>query len=178
MSLYSNFYYYFLRFHWFHFFLKAYFWNFVLECIIVSQCILRRFAELTHLKRPWCWERLRAGGEGNDRGWDSWMTSPTRWTWVWVDSGSWWWTGRPGMLWFMGLERVGHDWVTELNWTKLLLSGFSSKIQLWSWIIANPILHFFSGKMFTYSVTYNFIYYVYNAVLFFQVNATIIMNVR
>ena len=72
--------------------------------------------ELTHLKRPWCWERLRAGGEGEDRGWDGWMASLTQWTWVWVDSGSWWWTGRPGMLRFMGLWRVGHDWATELNW--------------------------------------------------------------
>ena len=71
--------------------------------------------ELTHLKRPWCWERLRAGGEGDNGGWDGWMASPTQWTWVWVDSGSWWWTGRPSMLQFMGSQRVGHDWVTELN---------------------------------------------------------------
>jgi len=60
---------------------------------------------------------LGAGGEGDDRGWDGWMASPTRWTWVWVNSGSWWWIGRPGVLWFMGLQRVGHDWATELNWT-------------------------------------------------------------
>ena len=72
----------------------------------------------SHLKRPRCWERLRAGGEGDDRGWDGWMASPTQWTWVWVDSGSWWWTGRPDMLWFTGSQRVGHDWVTELNWIK------------------------------------------------------------
>ena len=72
---------------------------------------------LTHLKRPWCWERLRAGGEGDDRGWDGWMESLTRWTWVWVDSGSWLWTGRPGMLWFMGSQSIRHDWATELNWT-------------------------------------------------------------
>ena len=71
--------------------------------------------ELTCLKRPWCWERLRAGGEGDDRGWDGWMASPTQWTWVWVDTGSWWWTGRPGVLQSMRLQRVGHDWVTELN---------------------------------------------------------------
>ena len=71
--------------------------------------------ELTHWKRPWCWERLRAGAEGDDRGWDGWMASPTQWTCVWVDSGSWWWTGRPGMLQFMELLRVRHDWVTELN---------------------------------------------------------------
>ena len=72
--------------------------------------------ELTYWKRPWFWEGLRAGGEGDNRGWDGWMASLTRWTWVWVNSGSWWWTGRPGMLWFMGLQRVGHDWATELNW--------------------------------------------------------------
>ena len=69
--------------------------------------------EMTHLKRPWCWERLRA--EGDDRGWGGWMASPTQWTWVWVDSGSWWWTGRPGVLQFIASQRVGHDWVTELN---------------------------------------------------------------
>ena len=72
--------------------------------------------ELTHWKRLWCWEGLWAGGEGDDRGWDGWMASPTRQIWVWVNSGSWWWTGRPGMLRFMGLQRVGHDWATELNW--------------------------------------------------------------
>ena len=69
-------------------------------------------------KKPYCWEGLGAGREGDDRGWDGWMASPTRWTWVWVDSGSWWWTGRPGVLWFMGSQRVGHDWVTEMNWTE------------------------------------------------------------
>ena len=73
--------------------------------------------ELTRWKRPWCWEGLRAGGEGDDRGWDGWMASPTRWAWVWVNSGSWWWTGRPGMLRFTGAQRVRHDWATELNWT-------------------------------------------------------------
>ena len=72
--------------------------------------------ELTHWKKPWCWEGLRAGGEGDIRGWDGWMASPTRWTWVWVNSGSWWWTGRPGVLRFMGSQRVGHNWATELNW--------------------------------------------------------------
>ena len=72
--------------------------------------------ELTHWKRLWCWEGLGAGGEGDDRGWDGWMASPTRWTWVWVNSGRWGWTGRPGVLRFMGSQRVGHDWATELNW--------------------------------------------------------------
>ena len=66
--------------------------------------------------RPWCWERLRAGGEGDDRGWDGWMASWTQRTWVWVNSGSCWWTGRPCVLQSMGSQRVGHDWATELNW--------------------------------------------------------------
>ena len=61
------------------------------------------------------WEGLGAGGEGDDRGWDGWLASLTRWTWVWVNSGSWWWTGRPGVLWFMGSQKVGHDWATELT---------------------------------------------------------------
>ena len=74
--------------------------------------------ELTQWKRLWCWEGLGAGGEGDDRRWDGWMASLTRWTWVWVNSGSWWWTGRLGVLRFMGLQRVGHDWATELNWTE------------------------------------------------------------
>ena len=64
-------------------------------------------------------EGLGAGGKGDDRGWDGWMTSPTRWTWVWVNSGSWWWTGRPDVLQFMGSQRVGHDWATELNWNEV-----------------------------------------------------------
>ena len=72
--------------------------------------------ELTHLKRLWCWERLRAGGEGDDRGWNGWMASQTQWTWVWVSSRSWWWLGRPGVLQFTGSQRVGYNWVTELNW--------------------------------------------------------------
>ena len=82
------------------------------------------FEELTHLKRPWCWERLRAG-EGDDRGWNGWMASPTQWTWLWVDSRSWWWTGMPGVLRFMGSQRVRHDWATELNWTTLLLRSYT-----------------------------------------------------
>ena len=66
------------------------------------------------------WERLRTGGEGDDRRWDAWMASLTQWTWVRVNSGNWWWTGRPGALQFIGSQRVGHNWVTELNWNELL----------------------------------------------------------
>ena len=68
--------------------------------------------------RLWCWEGLGAGREGDNRGWDGWMASLTRQTWVWVNSGSWWWTGRPGVLQFMGSQRVGHNWMTELKVTK------------------------------------------------------------
>ena len=75
--------------------------------------------ELTHWKRLWCWEGLGPGREGDDRGWDGWMASLTRRTWVLVNSESWWWTGRPGVLWFMGAQRVGYDWATEMNWTEL-----------------------------------------------------------
>ena len=76
--------------------------------------------ELTHLiQRFWCWEKLKAGGEGDDKGWDGWMVSLTQWTWVWVISGSWWWTGRPGVGQSIGSQRVRHDWAIELNWTEL-----------------------------------------------------------
>ena len=64
-------------------------------------------------ERPWCWEILKAGGEGDDRGWDGWMASLTQWLWVWANSGRWLRTGKPGMLQSTGLQRVGHDWVAE-----------------------------------------------------------------
>ena len=73
-------------------------------------------AKSWHLKGPWCWQRLKAEGEGHDRGWNGWMESSTKWTCVWLNSGSWWWTGRPDMLRFIGSQRVGHDWATKLNW--------------------------------------------------------------
>ena len=92
--------------------------------------------ELTCLNRPWCWERLRAGREGEYRGWDSWMASLTQWTWVWVDSGSWWWTGRPGMLQFVGSQRVRHDWATELN----MRWKTAWKYLVWLWLPAISIV--------------------------------------
>ena len=67
------------------------------------------------LEKTWCWEILKAGGEWDDREWGDWTVSPIWWTWVWASSGSWWWTGRPGVLQSMGSQRVWHDWVTELN---------------------------------------------------------------
>ena len=75
--------------------------------------------ELTPWKRSWCWERLKTGGEGDDRGWDGCMASLTQRTWVWVNSGSWWWTVRSGVLQSMGSQRVRQDWTTKLNWTIL-----------------------------------------------------------
>ena len=83
---------------------------------LISHNTLTTWCGEGRLKRPWCWERLKVGGEGDDRGWGGWMTSPTQFTRVWVNSGSWWWTGRPGVLQSIGSQRVGHDWATELNW--------------------------------------------------------------
>ena len=79
---------------------------------------LQYFDQLTHLKRSWCWEWLKVGGEGDDREWDDWIASPTQRIWVWASPGSWWWTGKPGVLLFMGSQRVRY-WGTELNWTEL-----------------------------------------------------------
>ena len=96
-----------LNIHW-----KDWGWNWNSN-ILATWC-----EELTHLKRPWFWEWLKAGGEGDDRGWDGWMASLTQWTRVRVNSGSWWWTEKPGVLRSMGSQKVGHDWETELNWTE------------------------------------------------------------
>ena len=102
--------------------------------IKLSETLANWFEELTHLKRPWCWERLKVGGEGDDRGWDGWMASPIQWMWIWIISGSWWWTGRPGVLQSVGLQTVGHDWATELNWDHLghlIVFSFNSSKNKW-----------------------------------------------
>ena len=95
----------FLNIHW-----KDWCWRW-------SSNTLATWFELTHWKRPWCWERLKVGREGDDRGWDGWMASPTQWIWVWVNCRSWWWTGRPGVLQSMESQRVRHNWATELKWS-------------------------------------------------------------
>ena len=95
---------------------KDWCWSWSWNPNILATC----YEELTHQKRPWCWEKLKVGGKGDDRGWDGWVASPTQWTWAWVSSGHWWWTGKPGMLQSMRSQRVRHDWATELNWTDLL----------------------------------------------------------
>ena len=84
--------------------------------------------EVTHWKRPWCWEGLQAGGEREDRGWDGWMASPTRWTWIWVNSGSWCWTGRPGVC-CNSWGRKELDMTEKLNWTELMGGSGLEKIQ-------------------------------------------------
>ena len=113
-----------LSVHW-----KDWYWSWISNTLAIW------WEELGHLKRPWCWERLKVGGEGDDRGWDGWMASPTQWTWVWVNSGSRWWTGRPGVLQSMGLQRVGHDeW---LNWTELRIYY---KPDLWCMFSKRPCL--------------------------------------
>ena len=80
-------------------------------------------------KDPEFWERLKVGGEGDNRGWDGWMASPTRWTWVWVNSGRWWWMGRPGLLQSMGSQRVRHDCATEPN----RIAWFLSLMMYFNW---------------------------------------------
>ena len=93
--------------------------------------------ELTHWKRLWRWERLKAG-EGDDRGWDGWMASLTWWTWVWVNSRGWWWTGRPGVLQFMGLQRIRHDWVDLIPGLKRSPGGGHGNLLQYS-CLENPM---------------------------------------
>ena len=88
-----------------------------------SNSLATWYEEVTHWERLWYCERLKARGEEDGRGWEGWMASLTQWTWIWAGSRSWWWTGKPGMLQFMGSPRVKHDWVTELNWTELSRTG-------------------------------------------------------
>ena len=123
--------------------------------------------ELIHWKRLWGWEGLGAGGEGDDRGWDGWMASPTWWTWVWVNSGSWWWTGRPGVLQFMGLQRVGHDWAAELTESNstakkcavmwfLLIWEYHTYCPQWNgwWVAVASAIEAESGETDTFLSTY------------------------
>ena len=87
-----------------------------------SNILTTRCEELIHWRRPWCWERLNAGGEGDNGGWDGWMASPTQWTWVWVNSGSWWWTG--GLACCDSWGRKESDMTERLNWTDLKKAFF------------------------------------------------------
>ena len=94
--------------------------------------------------------KIKAGGEEDDRGWDGWMASPTQWTWVWVDSGSWWWTRRPGVvLWFMGSQRVGPDWAIEMNWTELIYKVVLISVVLQS----DSVIHILFHILFHYGLS-------------------------
>ena len=110
--------------------------------------------ELSHCKRPWCWERLKAGGEGDDREWDGWIASLTQWTWVWTSSGYWWQTEKPGVLQSKGSQRVRQDWVTERKLSKI--TGYKTNtdqkrkthcfILIWmarSWTLTQYILKWY-----------------------------------
>ena len=113
-----------------------------------------RMRNADSMERPSCWERLKAGGEGDNRGWDCWVASPTRWAWVWVNSRSWRWTGRPGMLQSMGSQRVGHDWVTELNWC--------------CWSGSALLILFFKYLLWIYRVSVDFCIHVLYSVTLYQ----------
>ena len=119
-----------LNIHWNY---RCWRWN--------SNTLATRCEEPTHWKRPWFWERLKMGGEGDYRGWDGWMASWRWWMWVWVGTGNWWWTGKTGVLQFIGSQRVGHDWVTELDWTDL---SFEFQLLLF-------LIWIFNSKQMTYS---------------------------
>ena len=123
------------------------------------------YEELTHWKRPWCCERLKAEGEGDDRGWDGWMASPTWWTWVWASSGSWWWTGKPGVQRSMGSQRVGHDWATGLNWMLNALLWIREEKLRWSMFNAQvPAKRFWFDWSYVKNIYIFFLYinrYVY-----------------
>ena len=115
--------------------------------------------KLTHLKRPWCWERLKVGGEGDDRGWAGWMASLTQWTWVWTSSRSWWWTEKSGMLQSMGSQGVRHDWVTELNWNTQVKERWSiSFFNVWNVTLFMTFISFI--------MSYNFIQQAFIECLF------------
>ena len=130
-----------------------------------SNTLATWWEKLTHLKRPWYWEKLKVGGEGDKRGWDGWTASLTQWIWVRVNSGSWWWTGRPAMLQPMGSQRVRHDWVTELSWDQRLWKHFL-RSQSPSFIYFNdeeisPLVHVFNIQDMPCMPPVNWVWYLW-----------------
>ena len=117
-------------------------------------------------KDPDAGKDWRQEEKGIDRGWDGWMASPTQWTWVWVDSGSWWWTGRPALLRFMGSQRVGHDWVTELNWTEIIRPSllrpdlYHKQVLIWLYLV-KVMGDFREKKMFQWMLNHHLLMEVY-----------------
>ena len=96
----------------------------------VSNTLATWCKELTYWNWPWCWERLRAGGEGDDRGWDGWMASLTQRTWVWASSGSWWQSGKPGVLQSMKLQRIEHDWTEQIFYSVDIRKWFGQVLNI------------------------------------------------
>ena len=124
----------------------------------------------------WCWEGLGAGGEGDDRGWDGWMASPT---WVWVNSGSWWWTGRPGMLRFMRSQRVRHDWAAELNGTEWFRKFTSTKSSL-ILFRSSSLFHYVKVSQFIWSssvVDFGSVFSLVSSSPWISVNTVLIRNI-
>ena len=103
---------------------------------------LMRTADSLEKMRADAGKRLRAGGEGDNRGWDGWMASPTQWTLVWINSGSWRWTGRPDVVQSMGLQRVGHDWAIELNWIVLEIAWITPNLTMDLCIVSFRVMCF------------------------------------
>ena len=108
---------------------------------LVLKLKLQYFGQLTCWKRPWCWERLKAAGEGDNRGWAGWMASSAQRTRLRTSSGNWWWTGKPGVLQSMGSQRVRHDWVTELSWWYLIHFALYHQTRIFSCCFPFPILY-------------------------------------
>ena len=119
-----------------------------------SNTLATWWEELTHLKRPWCWDRLKAEGEGDDRGWDSWMAPLTWWAWVWASSRTWWWTGKPGVLQSMGSQRVGHDWATELKKLRMSPGNRNTQLHGKSYSMNMSFFCFNSFQLFRNKVSY------------------------
>ena len=122
------------------------------KVVYLNTLLARGYLQKLMPVKDWCWERLKAGGKGDDRGWGGWMASPIQQTWVWASSGSWWWTGKPDMLQSMGSQRVRQDWATELNWMPVMLIHLRSimcweSIQSWTLFrslrVVSPYIHSF-----------------------------------
>ena len=111
-------------------------------------------AKIDSLEKTLCWEELVAGWEGDNRGWDGWMASPTRWTWVWVNW-NWWWTGRPGILQSMELQRIRYDWASELNWAELKY-GISQKEE--SKYFPNIPQHIYTWQLICITVKHSLLF--------------------
>ena len=132
-----------------------------------------RMRSADSMERPSCWERLKTGGEGDNRGWDGWMASSTQWTWVWVNSRSWRWTGRPGVLQSMGSQRVGHDWANELNRTEVSSMPIFWKGFLSKWVLTLPKAFSASTEMIIWFLSFSLLVSCYHIDWFVDVEKSL-----